>query len=158
MYFLGLEFRNDGSTIVKCGQEELQASRVVSALPSFKLAELVQPSHPDLASLLQSIESVTVGLVNLEWPGKKLDVEAFGFLVPSTQKLPILGVVYDTCSFPQGDRTILTVMMGGKWFKSLFGDKVTKEELLDVALKQLKSILGISDPPIRSQVHILSQW
>lgn len=144
--------------VVKCGQEEVHASRVISALPAFRLAELLGPSHSELASSLRSIEHVTVGLVNLEWAGKKLDVEAFGFLVPSSQKLPLLGVVYDTCSFPQGDRTILTCMMGGKWFNSLFGQQVSQETLLDVALKQVQSVLDISDQPVRSQVHILRQW
>ena len=28
-------------------------------------------------------------------------ISAFGFLVPSSQKEPILGVIFDTCSFPQ---------------------------------------------------------
>jgi hypothetical protein len=49
-------------------------------------------------------------------------------------------------------------MMGGKWFKSLFDDNVTEETLLKVALGQMESVLGISDPPVRSQVHILRQW
>jgi len=106
-----LEFRNDGNVVVRYKQEEFLASKTISALPSFKLAELVQQSHPELGSLLQSIECVSVGLVNLEYSGRKLSTEAFGFLVPSSQNLPILGVVYDTCSFPQGDRTILTCMV-----------------------------------------------
>nr|CAG4641718.1 EOG090X06SP [Eurycercus lamellatus] len=153
----GLEFQKDGSVIVKCGHEELEASRVISALPGFKLSELVSQAHPNLAELLRSIECVTVGLVNLEWQGQKLKNEGFGFLVPSSQKVPLLGVVYDTCSFPQGDRTILTAMMGGKWFNSLFGEQATKEMLLDIALKQIGSLLGITDLPARSQVHILRQ-
>ena len=130
----------------------MEVSHVVSALPAYSLAKLMEPSVPDLASKLESIELVTVGLVNLEWSGRQLRDEAFGFLVPSSQKLPFLGVVYDTCSFPQGDRTILTCMMGGRWFKSLFGNDVTKEQLLDVALSQIEAVLGIGQPPDRYQV------
>ncbi|KAK4005224.1 protoporphyrinogen oxidase [Daphnia magna] len=152
-----LEVRKDGSLVVRSGEEELHCCNVISALPSFKLSELVEKAHPTLAKLLKSIDSVTVGLVNLEWTGQRLDHDAFGFLVPSSQNSPLLGVVYDTCSFPQGDRTILTAMMGGKWFKSLFGDHVNEEALLKIALGQLQSVLGISDPPARAQVHILRQ-
>lgn len=144
--------------MVRCGKEELHSSRVISALPSFQLASLLQKAHPDLAKMLKSIECVTVGLVNLEWTGQKLSQNAFGFLVPSSQSSPLLGVVYDTCSFPQGDRTILTAMMGGKWFESLFGKNATEKMLLDTALKQVDSVLGIKDAPTRSRVHILRQW
>ena len=88
--------------------------------------------------MLTSIECVTVGLVNLEWTGQKLSQDAFGFLVSSSENSPLLGVVFNSCSFPQGERTILTAMMGGRWFESLFGRNVTEETLLDIALKEVK--------------------
>lgn len=154
----GLEFQKDGSVVVRCPEGELVASKVFSALPAHKLAEVVQQSHSGLSTLLSSIKSVTVGMVNMEWPGKRLPYEAFGFLVPSTQGLPILGTVFDTCSFPQGDRTILTVMMGGRWFESLFGKNATKEDLYKVAVKQVEDVLNIREPPARSQVHIHQEW
>ena len=48
------------------------------------------------------ILAVILGLANFEYAGKDLlQMDAFGFLVPSSQDLPVLGVVLDTCSFPQ---------------------------------------------------------
>jgi len=152
----GLSFRSDGSTVVHTEREEIEVSRVISALPANSLANIVSASHPNLSSMLNSIEQVTVGLVNLEWSGRRITDEAFGFLVPSTQNLPVLGVVYDTCAFDQGDRTVVTCMMGGKWYKSLFGDTATKQDLLAVARKNIENILGISDQPDRYQVQISS--
>lgn len=149
---LGLSFQKDGTTVVQTEREELEVSRLISALPANSLANVVSASHPNLSSMLNSIEQVTVGLVNLEWPGQRIKDEAFGFLVPSTQNLPVLGVVYDTCAFPQGDRTVVTCMMGGKWYKSLFGDHTTEQDLLSVARKYIELILGISDVPDRYQV------
>lgn len=73
-------------------------------------------------------------------------------LVPSSEPIPILGVVFDTCSFPQGDRTILTAMMGGWWFRSLFGDHVSEDQIADVAHKSVAKMLGITDLPYRTQV------
>ena len=84
--------------------------------------------------------------------------DAFGFLVSSSENSPLLDVVFNSCSFPQGERTILTAMMGGRWFESLFGRNVTEETLLDVALKEVRSVLGIEDTPSRFRVHILRQW
>ena len=144
--------------VVKCQDEELHCSSVISALPSFKLAELLLGHHPKLANLLKSIEFVTVGLANLEWTGQKLNHDAFGFLVPSTENPSLLGVVYDSCCFPQGDRTIMTAMMGGRWFESSFGSHVSEQTLLEFALKQVEKLLGIRDPVTRAQVHIHKQW
>ena len=77
----------------------------------------------ELRTLLDSIPYVDVAVINFMFQGNHLIKEpAFGFLVPSSEKnVPILGVIYDTCSFPQGDTTIFTVMMGGAWFNQLFG-------------------------------------
>ena len=80
-------------------------------MPAHQLADLIGESHPQLGSLLEAIPMVTVGLVNMEWSGQHLEDDAFGFLVPSSQPVPLLGMVYDSCSFPQGDRTILTAMV-----------------------------------------------
>ena len=77
----------------------------------------------DIRTLLESIPYVDVAVINVMFKGTHfINEPAFGFLVPSTESnVPILGVIYDTCSFPQGDNTILTVMMGGAWFEQLFG-------------------------------------
>ena len=62
----------------------------------------------ELRTLLDSIPYVDVAVINFMFQGKYLIKEpAFGFLVPSSEKnVPILGVIYDTCSFPQGDYQI----------------------------------------------------
>ena len=36
---------------------------------------------------------------------------------------PIPGCIYDSFTFPQGNRTLLTVMMGGAWYDQVIGDK-----------------------------------
>ena len=61
----GLEFVGEEGVLVKNNKEEFIASRVISALPAFQLARLVLESHQNLASLLQSIPSVTVAVVNM---------------------------------------------------------------------------------------------
>ena len=75
--------------------------------------------------------------------------EAFGLLVPSCQKdIPILGIIFDTCGFPQhtsdgSERTVFTVMMGGKWFENLFGLDPNPKDLENLAIQQIKQILII---------------
>jgi len=105
----------------------------------------------ELRTLLDSIPYVDVAVINFMFQGKHLIKEpAFGFLVPSSEKnVPILGVIYDTCSFPQGDATIFTVMMGGAWFNQLFGQNPNPKDLESIALEHLKNILKINDEPIK---------
>lgn len=46
--------------------------------------------------------------------------------------------------------------MGGRWFETLFGnpDNVQTDDLLKVAVEAIRRHLGISNPPIRSQVFV----
>ncbi|KAJ3274955.1 hypothetical protein HDV01_001819 [Terramyces sp. JEL0728] len=129
---------------------EIVADKVISAIPSKKLSKLL--SDADLKEKLDSIESVTVGVVNLVYKGDVVKSKGFGFLVPQSESdnLDIIGVVYDSCSFPEhstgsGTHTRMTVMMGGHAFESKFKnpDTVSKNHLLDVSLESVEKVLGI---------------
>lgn len=141
--------------VVQTEEEEMEIKNLVSCLPSRNLSTVVSSVSLELATLLGSIPYTTVGVVNLEYPGQLLNEPAFGYLVPSSEPNKVLGVIFDTCTFPQGDRTILTVMMGGYWFESLFGNNPPLESLLDVAMKEVKETLKISIKPVRHKVSIL---
>lgn len=84
-----------------------------------------------------------------------LSHNAFGFLVPPSEKRPILGVIFDSCSFPQNDFTVLTVMMGGHWFKSRLGQSPSDESILSTAVDNVRSILKITDKPCNHHVSVL---
>lgn len=141
--------------VLQTDEEEFEVGRVVSCLPSKSLSPLLSSTSPELGTLLGSIPFVTVGVVNLEYSGHLLDEPAFGYLVPSSEPNKVLGVIFDTCTFPQGDRTIFTVMMGGYWFQTLFGDNPSHEDLLDIAMTEIKETLKINVKPLRFKVNIL---
>ncbi|KAJ8930555.1 hypothetical protein NQ314_016636 [Rhamnusium bicolor] len=124
--------------------KHLKADHVISSLPSESLANILQNQHSHLSDLLRNIQNVTVGVVNLCYNEKLISKEGFGFLVPPKEKLPILGVIYDSCCFPKANNTVLTVMMGGYWFEQLFGKHPEEGVLLQTAKEQLKNTLGIS--------------
>ena len=134
------------------------------SIPAYSAANLFQ-SSPDtpLYELLNSIPYVDVAVVNVEYD-KRLELhtgEAFGLLVPSCQKdVPILGIIFDTCAFPQhisdgSERTIFTVMMGGKWFENLFGPDPNPKDLENLATQQVKQILNLKQNPCRvlTKIH-----
>ncbi|XP_063823920.1 protoporphyrinogen oxidase [Ostrinia nubilalis] len=150
----------DSSTVklINKAGGKIIASHIYSSIPAYSLAKLVEKQHPILAKDLNSIPFVTVGIVNLYFSTKASLIEpAFGFLVPPIENSPILGVVFDSCCIPDQNGTVLTVMLGGKWFKEKFGDNVTEKELLDIALKEIKSILHITDVPAAQNVNILDK-
>ncbi|TMW48935.1 hypothetical protein DOY81_006000 [Sarcophaga bullata] len=138
--------------------QEIATQHVISSIPSYKLATCVKNQHPGLAGQLLAIPYVDVGVVNLQYnTSDVLKQQAFGFLVPPKERRPILGVIFDSCCFDMEDNTVLTVMMGGKWFEEYFGKNPTKKELLDIALNEVQRILGIQQEPKTTRVHILKK-
>ncbi|XP_015117488.1 protoporphyrinogen oxidase [Diachasma alloeum] len=129
--------------------------RVIASLSAERLGRILERQHPQLARELEAIPAVTVAVINFEFPGKVLPMEAFGFLVPPKEKIPILGVIFDSCVFPQKASTVLTVMMGGAWFDEYFGVNSSQAHMETVALEQLRRILGIKVDPSDSHFQIL---
>ncbi|GBP09471.1 Protoporphyrinogen oxidase [Eumeta japonica] len=142
--------------LVNQNGESLKVNHVYSTVPAYSLADLVEKQHPELAKNLRSIPFVTVGVVNLYFPSSTSLIQpAFGFLVPPIENSPILGVVFDSCCIPDQKGTVLTVMLGGRWYNRWFGDGATKDALLDVALQHVSSILHIKERPASYNVNIL---
>ncbi|XP_058807057.1 protoporphyrinogen oxidase [Phymastichus coffea] len=130
-------------------------AKVISSLSTKSLAPLLHKQHPQLSRELAAIPLSTVAVVNFQYPGNLLPMEAFGFLVPPNQNLPILGVIFDSCVFKNSD-TVLTVIMGGAWFDKYFSKNNSEEYLLSVAMNQIKNILNIKEKPIEYNVAILN--
>lgn len=150
-----IEFRPNQVTLT-VNNNQYPSKAVISAIPSNKLSELVRKQHPKLSELLNAIIYVDVATVNIQFDKPNLLAEpGFGFLVPPCVNRPILGVIFDSVCFDINDQTLLTVMMGGHWFKEKFGDDPSEEHLLDVALNEVKTILKISEVPGKTKVNIL---
>lgn len=136
--------------------EKFDAKHVISSLPSQILSTLVEKEHPYLAEYLRRIPRVSVAVVNLKYNENHIKDKAFGFLTSPIEKLPILGVVYDSCCFPnRKHNTVLTVMMGGYWFKKYFGSNPDEEYIFSIATKHVEEILGITEYPTEYKVNIL---
>ena len=88
----------------------IEADHIISSLSSPCLASLLPGDCEKLKTYLNSIPSVSVAVVNLEFKGKVLPMEGFGFLVPSCESKDILGVVFDSCVYDGGrENTKITV-------------------------------------------------
>lgn len=152
-----IEFNSNGVTVTVNGQSYESAS-VVSGLPAFEIGKLLQKQHPQLADDLLAIPYVDVAVLNFQFAGDNLlSQPGFGFLVPPIENSPILGCIYDSCCFDMGpNNTVLTAMMGGKWFRERFGDG-NENDLYEKAIKQIRGILKIDKKPDTYKVSILRQ-
>ncbi|XP_043915393.1 protoporphyrinogen oxidase [Protopterus annectens] len=146
---------------VRTSDGTIKADHIFSAAPAKALSSLLRPSAKPLAEQLNQLHYVTVAVVNLEYEGSVIASPGFGHLVPSFEERSILGIVYDSVAFPEHDRngapsTRLTVMLGGDWFAKDIGDpeKVSHEQLLQIAAGAVRRHLGVQAEPIRHFVHV----
>ncbi|XP_041036592.1 protoporphyrinogen oxidase isoform X2 [Carcharodon carcharias] len=156
-----LQRTSDGGWEVQFDGGTLKVGHIFSSVPAKVLSGMLPPSCAALCESLRKIGSVSVTVVNLEYEGLVLPVTGFGHLVPSGESSEILGVVYDSCSFPQQDRagpptTRLTVMMGGSWFQEAFGDPetVAQDDLLQRATQAVQNHLGITQKPLKTIIKV----
>lgn len=152
-----IEFHPNGVTVTANGQPYESAS-VVSGLPAFEIGKLLQKQHPQLADDLLAIPYVDVAVLNFQFTGDNLlGTPGFGFLVPPIENSPLLGCIYDSCCFDMGQKnTVLTAMMGGKWFRERFGDG-NENDLYEKAIEQIRGVLKIDKKPDTFKVSILRQ-
>ncbi|RXG55221.1 hypothetical protein Avbf_09227 [Armadillidium vulgare] len=149
-----INFEN-GKIVIKTDDGIYPVDKVISCLPAFKLKDIIRNWNPPLFSLLKQIPYVSVGLVNLEYSDNIINEPGFGYLIPSCESKTVLGVIYDSCIFPQGNKTVLTVMMGGYWFKEVFGDSPSTDTLLEIALEEIRKTFNVNIDPINQKVTIL---
>ena len=104
--------------IVTAGSETLEADAVLVASPSPRAAPLLKAFDRTLGDAVDAIPSAGLAVVALGFEaaaiGRPLD--GFGFLVPRSEGLRILGCLLDSSIFPgraPDDKVLLRVMIGG---------------------------------------------
>eukprot|EP01122_Echinamoeba_exundans_P014602 TRINITY_DN6652_c0_g1_i1.p1 TRINITY_DN6652_c0_g1~~TRINITY_DN6652_c0_g1_i1.p1 ORF type:complete len:485 (-),score=54.45 TRINITY_DN6652_c0_g1_i1:176-1630(-) len=135
-----------------------QHEAVISALPAFELARLLEPTDSLLATWLRQIPFININVVNFAFEGDVIppELKGFGFLVPPKEKQPFLGVAIDSVVFPDQtfsgrSETRLTVMMGGDTScHENVPDVVSMplEQQLEIAQNAVRKYLGITQSPI----------
>lgn len=150
-----INFNKNGGAIIRTNNKEIITDHVFSTISSDILSKLMLKQHPELSQLLDSISNVTVAVINLSFDKSLINNPGFGFLVTPKENLPILGVIYDSCCFPIGDNTCLTVMMGGHWFNKHFNNVKDDKYFLEVAVKYLRKILNITAEPTDFKINIM---
>lgn len=160
-----LERMQDGRVMTQLHNgKSIVADHVISALPAQTLSRLLHEADSQTANTCASIPTNGIAVANYVFRGKKLGVDGFGYLVPTTESEGgVLGVVFDSCAFPQQDDAVvlgnevgaitrLTVMTGGPKHHELYDSTtdVSDAAVHDASARALHEHLGISADPIYS--------
>jgi protoporphyrinogen/coproporphyrinogen III oxidase len=147
----------DASLEGRSAPESVLARSVVFATPTDVTGKLLSQLDFSFESLLTSVEYAAVAVVSLGY--RKSDVghslDGFGFLVPRSAGLRVLGTVWNSSLFsgraPDG-HVLLTTFAGGATDPS--AAKLRPEELLSLVHREIAPLLSIKSAPAFSNVSI----
>lgn len=134
----------------------LKAQHLFLAMPEDATLSLLRDSFPSMNIPRAETSTSSVAVVNIGWVHPVLNRSGFGYLIPSSEREKILGVVWDSSVFPQQNgsknETRLTVMMGGTHHPEIvqLPDDILQKYALDAIKQQLK----IDVPPQAVHVHV----
>lgn len=123
---------------------------VLSALPAASLETLTVDSTRPFASL-SNIEHPPVSALFLGYRREHVAhaLDGFGLLVPSTEKRPILGVIFSSTLFPgraPAEHVAINVMVGGALQPNLA--RLPTAELMAAIAPDLRDLLGVTGEPV----------
>jgi oxygen-dependent protoporphyrinogen oxidase len=104
---LSVKKKSNGFEVATKGKA-YEADAVLVALPPKIAGELLKIEE------LKNLAMTSLCMVKLEYEKDLLGLKGFGYLVPSVEQIPLLGVIFDSCIFPKENKnrlTRLTAMM-----------------------------------------------
>jgi oxygen-dependent protoporphyrinogen oxidase len=129
---------------------KLSCDRVVIATPSNIASSLVARVCPELSRLLGEIDYPPLAIVSLAYDRSAVatPLDGFGFLVPPSEGLNILGCVWNSSLFKDrapGGKSLVTVFIGGARNPAIA--QAADAELVSTVHGDLQKVLGITSDP-----------
>ena len=124
--------------------------KVVLAVPTMNLAQILATVDPSAAEIIQKIHYPPVGVVTMAFKKDQIghDLDGFGFLVPAKEKRKILGSIWSSVIFPNrapDEYALFTTFVGGTRQPEIVS--LDDEQITDVVFGELAAILQILDKP-----------
>jgi protoporphyrinogen/coproporphyrinogen III oxidase len=137
------------------GTETLEVERLVLAVPTDQSAKLLAPLDPSFVTPLAAVEYAAVAVVSLGYPRDDVgqDLNGFGFLVPRSSGLTVLGTVWNSSLFPgraPEGHVLLTSFVGGATNPSI--TRFSEEQLAAQVDAEVSPVLSIGKKPVFSSV------
>jgi oxygen-dependent protoporphyrinogen oxidase len=152
--------QNDGSyhiSLEGSNNDAVSAKSVIFATPADVAGGLLGQLDPSFEPLLTSVEYAAVAVVSLGYAKKEVShsLDGFGFLVPRSAGLRVLGTVWNSSLFPgraPDGHALLTTFVGGA--TDAAATKLNHEELSGIVHREIAPLLSIQSHPMFSNVTI----
>jgi len=135
--------------------EVLEVDAAVLTMPAFVTADLVADSMPDLELELRAIEYGSVVVAALAYD--RIDVmhplDATGFLVPSSEGLPITASTWVSSKWPHmavGERVLLRAFLGNSGERDWVSE--SDDEILRAVQQTFEQVMGLTADPVLTRV------
>ncbi len=144
---------------------EFITTPTVIATSAWSAAEIFQVSHPPVNQILKQCESVPLLRVTCFFEPSKTDLEGFGCLFPMQQKFHSLGVLFDSCIFPNRSKLRAeSWIMGGARYPEI--GAWSDDQVIESIVADRKRMLGSDDRPLSYHVtrwsraipHYTTKW
>lgn len=128
-----------------------RANHVILACPPLKAAKIVKEINPKMRDIFKEIEMAAVSVVHVGIGENEARIipDGFGFLVPRRQGIHMLGCIFQSKLYPKrapAGTELLTIYTGGAFDE----EAVVRDDetLLDEAMQDLNTILGLEEKPV----------
>ena len=136
----------------------LTAAAVVLAGAAGVTADLVRPFSFGISATLRRIPAAPLAVVCLGYHEAEVNrtrgpLDGFGFLVPRSEGLRILGALWDSSVYPHRapeGRALIRVMIGGACDPDILS--LSDEELLETVRHDLRRAMNLTTAPVLSRV------
>jgi oxygen-dependent protoporphyrinogen oxidase len=153
--------QNDGSFDIRLegrnARESVSTKSLILATPTDITGNLLAPLDASFESLLNPIEYAAVAVVSLGYRQQEVghSLDGFGFLVPRSAMLRVLGCVWNSSLFPgraPEGHALLTSFVGG----ATDPDAATlkPQELAGLVHREISALLSMKEEPVFSNVTI----
>ena len=132
------------------GQPQQAFDRVILTLPTYRVADLVQPFATEWSRALREIEYASTSIVvsGHRLADVKHPLDAFGLVIPAVEHRRILAVSFTSRKFPNRapeGHVQLRTFVGGAMQPEYFG--LSDEETKQLVRDELRDLLGVTGTP-----------
>jgi protoporphyrinogen/coproporphyrinogen III oxidase len=142
---------------VQTGTDTLEADSVIVAIPAHRAAPLLAPVDPALADLCAEVPYVSTVSVALAWPRASVahPLNGSGFVVARQHStLRVTACTWASSKWrgrAPAHTILLRVFLGGA--SDPDAASLSDDELIEIAVRDISSVLGITDAPRLARVH-----
>lgn len=138
------------------GEEQIETNEIVMAAPPDQAGRLLADVKPEFERVLNEIEFAPVAVVSLGYARRDVahNLNGFGFLVPRSAGLHVLGTVWNSSLFPgraPDGHVLLTSFLGGATDREAAA--LNSAALTELTHGEIAPLLGIRSQPALANVH-----